>query len=236
MNERQWERTGAGAGILFVILLVLAVFLAPQPPHIDASADKIASYVTGHRRALLTAQVLGVLAAASFLWFLGHLRHVLERAEGGVEALSPIVTASGTALAAVGALASLPMSVLALMANSPEGLKDAALVRMLFDVNQVVGGGMLGILAALFLMSAGIAMVRKELVAPWLGWASLALAAVNGVTGVAAMTVDTYHTAWAALGFVSILGLAAVILVASAMMIWQPEAERGLVHPPVFVH
>jgi|SRR5581483_296436 len=110
--------------------------------------SKISAYIAGHRSAILASQVLAAFAAAFFLWFVGHLRHVLERAEGGVEALSPLVTISGTALAALGVLSVVPYSVLALMAVQPEGLKDASLVRMLSDMNQVLGGGVLGVAGA----------------------------------------------------------------------------------------
>jgi hypothetical protein len=235
VEERLWERIGAGAGILCVALLVVGTFLVPAPPHIDAPTAKIASYVTGHRGGLLVSNILFVLAVAAFLWFVGHLRHVLERAEGGAEALSPVVLVSGTALAAVGALTVLPMTLLAFMAGSPGGLSDATMVRMLFDLSQIVGG-VTTILFAPFLVAMGYAMVRKELVSSWLGWVALAVAAFDVVAGVGAMTVGTYTAAWYTIGFVSLLGFAAVILVACLAMEWRPEVERGRAAAPVFAH
>ena len=45
MDESVWERYGAAAGVAFVILLVLSFFIAPQPPHVDATARKIGETV-----------------------------------------------------------------------------------------------------------------------------------------------------------------------------------------------
>ena len=44
MDESMWERYGATAGVVFVVLVLGSVFLAGAPPHIDASAGKIATY------------------------------------------------------------------------------------------------------------------------------------------------------------------------------------------------
>ena len=52
MDENMWERWGAAAGVVFVVLLMLSVFIAGAPPHIDASHDKIVSYFGDHRRAV----------------------------------------------------------------------------------------------------------------------------------------------------------------------------------------
>lgn len=235
MDERQWERIGAGAGILFVVMLVAGTFVVPAPPHIDASTSKIVSYVTAHRGGLLTSGVLYVLGAVAFLWFVGHLRHVLDRAEGGAEGLSPIVLVSGATAAAAGALSVLPSTLLAFMARTPGGLSDAAMVRMLYDMVQVTGG-VVTILFAPFLLAMGYAMVRKELVAPWLGWVALGVATLDLIDGVASMTVATYSAAWTAVGYVALLGFGMVVLVACLWMEWRPEVEREHVSSPLFAH
>src|SRR5438477_11977484 len=149
MDESRWERYGAASGVVFVALLVVATFVVPAPPHIDAATSKIMRYVTSHRRAILTSQMLAMLAIVTFIWFLGHLRHVLHRAEGGAEALSPIVFASGAALAAVGALSGLPTAVLGFMGKNPADL-TAANVRMLFDAG-MLAQGMVAMMSAVFL-------------------------------------------------------------------------------------
>ena len=62
MSERTWEKYGAATGIAFGILLLVAVFMVPSPPHIDASPGKIASFYADHRHAVLAAGVVGTFA------------------------------------------------------------------------------------------------------------------------------------------------------------------------------
>src|SRR4051794_494540 len=97
MSEKTWERYGAASGIAFGILLLVAVFIAPQPPHINASAPKIAAYYAAHRHAVLAAGVIGAFATLAAILFIAHLRHVYDRVENGIEGLSTVVYASGLA-------------------------------------------------------------------------------------------------------------------------------------------
>ncbi len=235
MTERQWERVGAGSGMVAVALLLAGGFVAPQAPRIDAGTGTIAAYVQDHAARILTGQVLTVLSIAAFVVFLGHLRHVLNRAEGGVESLSPIVLASGTALAATGAIACLPMSVMALMARQPEGLTSAPVVRMLFDTASVAGG-IASIGAGVFLAAAGTAMVHKEVVSRWLGFLSLVLAGFLAIGGASMMTNSAYAKAAAFIGNAGFFGFAMVMLIASAAMLWHPEVDSETVAEPMFVH
>ena len=85
VNENRWERYGAAAGVAFAVLVLVSYFMVPSPPHVDAGFRKIGDYYANHRRAILTSNLIGTFAALAFIWFLGHLRHVLNRAEGGVE-------------------------------------------------------------------------------------------------------------------------------------------------------
>ena len=235
MDENMWERWGAAAGVVFVVLLMLSVFIAGMPPHIDASNEKIANFVGDHRRAIETSAVFGMFAAMFFVWFASHLRHVMQRAEGGSEALSPIVFGSAVFIAAIGAMSALPLVVLAYSSHNPDVMGDAGLVRMLWNANGMLTA-MVGVGTVLFLVSMSVAMLRGELLAPWLGWAGLAVALVSAVGGIAGFYVTKYNGFWAFLGFVGLLGFAAVVLVASALMVRQPEVSRGVAPKPVFGH
>src|SRR6478736_963196 len=113
MDENRWERYGAAAGVAFAVLVLISFFMLPSPPHVNASFRKIGDFYANHRKAVLTSNVLGTFGALAFIWFLGHLRHVLNRAEGGVEALSPIVYGAGVVGAVVAMLSCLPGEMLA---------------------------------------------------------------------------------------------------------------------------
>jgi hypothetical protein len=234
LDENRWERYGAASGVIFVIALVAAIFMAPVPPHIDASTAKITSYYADHHAIVVTASWVGVVAAIAFVWFLGHLRHVLNRAEGGAEALSPIVFASGAVVAAVGTLSGLPMAILGFMGKNPADL-TAANVRMLFDAG-ALAQGMVAMMSAIFLASMSLAMVRKEIVAPWLGWVGMVSAAGNLVCGISVFYLNTYSAFWTVLGYASFLSFAAVVLVASVVMLQRPEVSKVMAPRAVFSH
>jgi len=221
MEERTWERIGALAGIGFVVLMVLATFMAPQQPRIDSSAATTLKWIHGHRTGIQTEMVLGTFAAGLLLWFVGHLRHVLGRAEGGTESLSPIVFGSGIGMAIIGLVGAFPIALLAFMDAQAGGIQDATLVRMLADAAIVIYG--LGvILTAVFLCAAGIAMLRKQIGAPWLGWVSLVVAALNALAVITSLTFSTYHGAgWAVPGWAAYIGFLLVVLVTGISMLRQ---------------
>lgn len=224
MNETTWERYGAASGLAFVVLFMLSVFIVPMPPHLDASTGSVAAYFTSHAKALLWTEVLTAFATVAFLWFLGHLRHVMQRAESGHEELSPIVMVAGVALAAFGLMNALPGAVMAFMAHRGDALAGGT-VRMLWDLYQV-STAFLMVSLGLFVMVASMAMVRKELVAAWLGWAGMLLAVVCWVGGIAMFFQTAYSSTINAVGLVAILGFALWMALASITMLQRPEVVR----------
>lgn len=221
MTEQRWERIGASCGALFAVLLVAGFFVAPTPPHIDASVSKITSYFADNRLRVETGSLLNGLAAMFFLAFVGHLRHVLNRAERGSEAVAPVLTISGTALGGLAILSALPGMLLAIMAGQG-GTAEAGLVRALYDANWMFLA-FIGLFGALFLASAGYAMVKGELIKPWLGWAGLAVAVVFLAGGVASFYLGSYQAFWFALNIVCLLAFAIWTFTASLIMLLQPE-------------
>jgi hypothetical protein len=233
MNENRWEQAGAAAGIVFVALILASIFVVPAAPHVNASFVSIANYYVSNRGGLLTSALLGVFGSLFFLWFVAHLRHVLQRAEGGSEALSPIVFISGTAVAVLGVLVAIPQATLAFGSHRIELITNAGVVRSLFYMGNVLGG-MLELTIALFLAAASLAMVRKELVAPALGYAGLLFSAGALVGGISAFYVTTYSAWWQGLQMGAGIAALAWVLVASIVMIARPEVERAEEPGPVF--
>jgi len=86
MSERSWERLGAGCGLLSAVLLAAAIFVLPPARGTDMSYAAIAQYAADNATLIRISGLLATLAMVSFVWFVGHLRHVLQRAEGGAEA------------------------------------------------------------------------------------------------------------------------------------------------------
>src|SRR3954454_4518335 len=232
MSERTWEKYGASTGIAFGILLLAAIFIAPTPPHIDASSVKIANYYGDHRHAVLAAGVIGAFASIAAVLFICHLRHVFDRAEGGIEGLSTIVLASGVVAVGLASVGGMLGTTLAFMTAQPGGLHDAGLVRALYDVVWVSNGVTFMFVAA-WLGAVAVGMVRGEVASPMLGWFAGLVAVACLVAAIGQLTVSSYSAGWTAVGFVAIVGLAAWDIVAGALMIRQPAVEGMSSHRPL---
>ena len=229
MTERTWEKYGAASGVAFGILLLVAIFAAPQPPHIDASADKIVAYYTSHRHAVITAGVFGAFATVAAVLFVSHLRHVFDRVEKGIEGLSTVVYAAGLVTVASAVISGVLSTTLAFMTVQPQGLIDGGLVRALYDLTYVSYGPTF-LLLATFLGAVAIGMIRGEVATPALGWFAAVVAAANVAAAIGQMTVSNYTTGWTAVSLVAILGLAAWDIVAGATMMARPEVETVARH------
>ena len=226
MSERQWERLGSITGIGFVAAMLVSVFMAPTPPHIDASTSEILDYVTSHRTAILGATVVGSLAGLLFLLFLGHLRQMLQRSEGGAEALSPIVYGAGLTLVGVAFACQLPLAVLAFGGDSPDIAGNGGVVRLLYDLN-ALGMATIMIVAALFIAVTSIAMLLREMGATVLGWIGLPIAVVNAAAGVAGFYNSTYQSFWNGLNYVGLVAFAVFVLAVAVDHLVVPWAARS---------
>lgn len=228
MNNPVYERVGAISGLVFVVLTLLAGFLYPQQPRVDAAPATTLAWVHAHRIALQTGMISGLFAAGVFVWFVGYLRHVLARAGGPAESLSAIVFGSGIAVAVIAALAALPYALLAFMDSQAGGIHDLALVRMLGDLN-VVFFAASSVMTAVFLCALGLAMAHRLLVAPWLGWTSLVVAAFNAMSVWIGVTFSSYHgKGWTVIAFGAFLGFVVVVLVTSVFMLARQKRDAGV--------
>src|ERR1700727_392899 len=100
MRNRTFERIGASSGLAFVVLAALSGFIYPQQPRVDAGPAKTLAWVHDHHTALQAGMIFDFFAAGVLLWFVGYLHRVLRRAEGDVEAVSPIVFGAGIGIGA----------------------------------------------------------------------------------------------------------------------------------------
>lgn len=229
MTERTWERYGAATGIAFGLLLLVAIFAAPQPPHIDASSQKILGYYTDHRHAVLAAGVFGAFSTLAAVLFISHLRHVFDRVEHGIEGLAAVVYAAGIGAVAVATLGGIIQTSLAFTTVQPGDVIDGGTARVMYDMAWV-SNGMTLMLGALFLGAIAVGMVRGEVATPLLGWLAAAVAVLCLASGVGQLTVSSYSTAWAAIGLAAIVGFALWVIVAGASMVAHPEVETVARH------
>jgi hypothetical protein len=229
MTERTWEKYGAATGIAFGLLLLVAIFAAPQPPHIDASSQKILGYYADHRHAVLTAGVFGAFSTLAAVLFISHLRHVFDRVEHGIEGLAAVVYAAGIGAVAASMLGGVVQTSLAFTTAQPGDLIDGGTARVMYDLVWV-SNGMTFMLAALWLAAIAVGMVRGEVATPVLGWFAAAVSLLSVVGGVGLLTVSSYSAAWSAIGLAAIVGVALWTIVAGASMIAHPEVETVARH------
>jgi hypothetical protein len=101
LNEDKMARWGLLAGVAFVVLLLVAGFLAGTPPKLTDSPEKIQKFFTDNQDQLRVGSYLYGLAGVIFLWFLGSLFGRLRAAEGGAGRLAGVALTGGVVAVAI---------------------------------------------------------------------------------------------------------------------------------------
>jgi hypothetical protein len=201
---RGLERFAPLAGVLFVLLVIVAVIVGGESPSADDSLQTVLEYFEGDKDSAIASSIILALAVVPFLWFAGVLRSVLAAAEGPPARLANtawggailialgVTLLSGFAFAAADTVDDVP----------PEATQTLSVLQADLFFPVAVG-------AAVFLLASGLAIVRSGALPAWLGWAGLVL-------GVAAMTPTPA-------AFVAII-LMLVWIVAISVMLFQRRA------------
>lgn len=209
MNDRALRLAG-GAGIVFVVLILVGVFGAPSPPAIDAGADEIRKYFTDHRAAILIGNFVSLVGIPLVLWFAIVLR---DAARGdrtanalGTASLAGLLVTAPMAMAG-GALNAAPVYVDGFAAK----LSDDT-VRMLY-VSQALLFTATSAGLVLFALAAALLIRRTGVLPSYTMW--LALLATLG--NVLAMFASLGSGA-SALGLAGVLTFALFVLVSGITM------------------
>src|SRR6266540_5964759 len=119
-----WQRLGASSAIAWFVLLLGNFAVVPIPPGINDSTSVIGAYFSNNYGRMQLNAVLGALSGMALLWFAGHLRLLLQRADASAETLSPVVFGSGIVFALLNALR--PMFFLTLaMVSHQSAVRDS---------------------------------------------------------------------------------------------------------------
>jgi hypothetical protein len=211
-SERRWERWAPLAGVLAVVLWVVAVIIGEAgagTPDEGAGAQAIAAFFEDNSGTLLAGSFLFMLGAAVFLWFLGSLRARFLAADPSGR-ITAIVFAAGVATAVLTAAAQAPIAGGAVAAGELERSIEPAAAEVFWDIGD---GFFLAAttMLAVFFFAAFVAILRTRAFPTWFAWLSLlfAVVAVIGPIG------------WLALVF----GLPIWTLVASVWMFMRPAGD-----------
>jgi hypothetical protein len=214
MDEGQWEKWGLLAGVVFVVLIVVAALIGGSPPKPSDSVLKIAKFYKDNQDSLKVGSYLSGLATIPLLWWLGSLFGRLRRAEGGAGRVAGIALTGGVVAAGIAGVAN---GINAYGALHPDQSPSAFLISTI----------MLGYVSfALAVLVAGTAVVgmRSKILPSWFVWASEALALAWLVAGAA---VSSEKDAWNTIGFIVFLVWAVWVVVLSIWLYVKPAGATA---------
>jgi hypothetical protein len=208
MQTGRFERYLPLAGILFLVVFVVANAITGTTPDHDTSAQKVVSYWTDHQGTQTAAAFLGLFGVVLFVFFAGALRSALRSREIAESSLSAIAF-GGALVAAAGGLTD---SMLRLAAASAADHGANASVYTLnqlnsFDWLPFVGG------ASVMLIAAGLCGLRTLALPKVLSWSAL-------VFGVAFLTPA---------GFVGFFGFLLWVLATSIVLYGRGRSVGSVV-------
>ena len=201
-----WARWAPLTGILFFVLVLVALAVGGSTPDDNDSAQKVLSYYVKHRSDQ-EAVAFVLTFAGVFLFFfsvaLARRVRLREVAPGG---LSTAVIGAG-AVACLGWV-TFASAQFALVESSKRN--DLELTR---TINVFANNFFFPFLAgsAIFMVIAGLAVALSRALPAWLGWVGFALGIVS----------------FTPIGFFFVLGGVIWVLVASIMMIVRPAATAA---------
>jgi hypothetical protein len=175
----EWERQWRGAGVVFVVLLVVASIIYGDQPKLGASNDRLVSFFDGDRTRILIATVFFCFAFLELLWFGAALSSALR--DAGMGGWGAAATASSAAL---GAILFLRMTVRAALAFTIAGSGSPQVTSSLAGLAFVLTV-IAAFPAAMFVMSGAFGLWRASIISSRffaVGVAAVVLALLGGTT------------------------------------------------------
>jgi hypothetical protein len=177
MKNVHAERSAGWSALVYVIVTVVAGLLPGTPPPVNASADAVGSWVSGHQLALLWAAWLAFPGIAFFLWYVVGLRAHLRGGSGPDEGLPTFMLVAGVIVAAFALLNAFFQAILGYRAGELGGGE----LRVLYDAFGL-SGVLLYAPLAIFTFAAAHS-IRRHATMPdalaWLGYLAALLLAVS---------------------------------------------------------
>jgi hypothetical protein len=212
--EFRWERWSALAGVLFVALFAVALGLSGNT---GDNPNEVQQWYAddGNQTKQIVAWFLYVGSAIAFLSFLGTLRDMLVRAEGGPGTLSALVFGPGLVFTALYVAAVSFFAAPASLAGDSDFTLDPNTAQIFTNAGYIalVGGVMV---ASVLVLSTSTAALRTGILPAWLGWTGLIVAV--------AMIFSFF--------FFPILAFVGWVLVVSLVMLVAAWRVRGGAAPP----
>ena len=203
-NNSNMDWLAALTGLAFLVLVIIGVAISGEPPNpSDDSVEEIIDFYVDNDTSIWIGSLLSGLAGTLLVFYGGYLRKVLRAAEGEGHILSAVVLAGATVVA-IGAAIDATINI-ALVETVEDVEPSAVQALSALWANDFIPFAM-GM--QIFMLSAGISVVRHGALPKWLGWVAI-------VFGVAAVTPA---------GFFAFIGAALWIAVTSIMLTMRARA------------
>jgi hypothetical protein len=170
----RWQRLEPLAGVVFVVLAVIALLTAPGEDFL-ADPSEAADYYVDNAGRVMVGEIIGSLAIFAFFWFVGAVRNRLrvpETPEGGLPALA----FGGGIAAATLVLVANTVTMAGAFRAEEDGEIDPAVAAALNDISSLIIGIAAPVALAVFVAATGIVSIATGVLPRWLGWLSLLLA------------------------------------------------------------
>jgi hypothetical protein len=213
------ERSAGYAGIAFVVISVIGLFLYGIPPLITWPAADIASFVEAKRNLWLFGAWLTLPESAFFMWFIVQLRAYLRMVPGLDDGLPTYMLIAGIGAATVALLTAMLQATLGFR---PQDIGLVS-VRLLFDTYTMCSV-FIFIPLTIMLFAASHSARRHATFPMWLVYLGY-LASI----GAAIKSLSVFFTA----GFMALGGVGSMVFGIAPLMIWLVAVSLVLINLPV---
>jgi hypothetical protein len=207
-NVLRW--TGAfGIAAFFLILAAQPLWLVSgTAPRLD-DTTVFTSFVTKNHAIILSRSLADALIIVCFLVFLAGFCHLIRLARAQFEWAASLIFASGLVWAI---LVLLGDTLCAAAALDTSGKADPAAVRALWEASIPAFGAVGLILGALFLASAGFAILATRALPRWTGWLAFVGALANLVAAPSIYAGSNVSGFYTADGLITLIGLLPLLI------------------------
>jgi hypothetical protein len=200
MNAKQ---AGPLAGILFIVLVIVAFVVGGETPGSDESSKKVVDFYTDNDTQQTIAAIGLVYAGGAFLFFISALRRALRSEPGDDGGLSTAVLIGGVVLVVgISLFAGLTFA----LADAADDLDPSAAQAINALNSDMFATLVVGTFA--FNLGLGLAILRHGGFPRWIGWLAVVLAVVS----------------FTPIGFFGFLATA-IVIVATSVVMWRQAAE-----------
>jgi hypothetical protein len=216
MNDVTWDRYGAAAGVIFVILLVVGGFIAGSPPSYEDSAREIREYFVDNDTALKVGGYLNGLSIFPFFIFLGSLWSRVRSAGDEARPLATMLVGGAVVAVSLVSVGTVVTTATAIRIGQIRALDAKLLYEIAGTTTDVATFAV-----AVFVGATSVAALRARVFPAWLGSFGAVLTVAWLVAGVA-LTTDS--DAFNALSFIVFLAWLVWVLLISYSLL-RPERQ-----------